>query len=72
MIDEETKGKIAAHAYVDETQRLNLGYAALIEKAAQDPKMTLPDVTKGKGMIPSPGLGDILKKLPQVPPMPKK
>jgi hypothetical protein len=34
MIDDYTMGKIAAHAYVDELQRLNLGYEVAVEKTA--------------------------------------
>ena len=34
MLDDYTMGKIAAHAYVDELQRLNLGYEVLVEKTA--------------------------------------
>ena len=35
MLDDYTMGKIAAHAYADELQRLQLGYEISVEKTAQ-------------------------------------
>ena len=53
MIDEYTMGKIAAHAYVDEMQRLNLGYEVAVEKTAAAMKEAQGYGQTPKGMDPA-------------------
>ena len=63
MLDDYTRGKIAAHAYVDELQRLNLGYEALVEKTAQGYGQALPaDVKKIDPKAAAQSTVDIFRK----------
>jgi hypothetical protein len=54
-------GKIAAHAYVDELQRLNLGYEIAVEKTAVYLKEAGSDKT-ARTMFGMPTSGDELKQ----------
>lgn len=74
-MDQYTMGKIAAHAYVDELQRLNLGYAALVEKNAQAGGKALTETLAKWQKQFKPAVGQLREKVktvvPPKPPLPK-